>query len=407
MKTLTLAALSPYAGRYAVRVYDGTTFSELGGATLTLAGDVLAYTPDASLPGGAAATATVTAVCQNTDMAGQPIGVVAVVDAQRHVDFFSPPFSGLYTSGTDLANPSGRYMQGTTPAAGAAPAPAPGAYSTYAAFAAAAPTTRAQAPNDALAWLAGTYYGRSSTGACSVSINANGSVSATLSGSTQTGALDGESKDTWVQLPSNAMNFGVVAAGGAQAVSLTGYAGRLVLVELAGVLDKCAIAVKSVAPLSMDLASTPPLPVKSTGLAAGDLPGWLVGSRSGQVAGTLLYPQGGTASCTLSVGADGTARLDAGGRVYTAVFDGGTGNATSGNRDASTASRASAYAALTGASGWAWTATAQSASGSDTVQLDIELVHTAERSQVSYVTAQTKTTATGVTRQLDACYFPN
>ena len=65
-------------------------------------------------------------VCQNTDGSGNAIGVVAVIDDARHVDFFAPAFSGLYMSGTDLgsASSAGRYMQSTTPKT-AAPAPAP------------------------------------------------------------------------------------------------------------------------------------------------------------------------------------------------------------------------------------------------------------------------------------------
>lgn len=393
-----------------MRVFDGTTFSELGGATLQLSGDVIGYTPDAGLAGSTAANATVTAVCENTDAAGQVIGVVAVIDAQRHVDFFSPAFSGLYVSGTDLgsAASSGRYLQGRTARNTAAPAPAPASgYTTYAAFAAAAPTTRAVAPSDALAWLAGSYYGRSTAGPCSVSIGADGQVTATMNGSTQTAALNGEAGDTWFQMPSNSMSFGVNVVSAGQGVALTGYAGRLALVEMGGVLDKCAIAFKSATPLAMAVPATPPLPVKSSGLAAGDLPAWLLATHTGQVAGTPLYPQTATAACSLSVGSDGKATLNAGGRSYTAQFDGGAGSASSGNRDGSSASRLSVYTALTGARDWVWTATAQTPSGSDTAQIDIELAYTAERGQVSYATGQIKPSSGGLATKLDACYFGN
>lgn len=91
-----------------------------------LSGGVLSYTPGAGLSGASAASAVVAKVCQNTDASGNAIGVVAVIDAERHVDFFAPAFSGLYMSGVDLgsATTSGRYMQSTTPKS-AAPSPAP------------------------------------------------------------------------------------------------------------------------------------------------------------------------------------------------------------------------------------------------------------------------------------------
>ncbi len=91
-----------------------------------LSGGVLSYTPGAGLAGASAASAVVAKVCQNTDASGNAIGVVAVIDAERHVDFFAPAFSGLYMSGVDLGSTSssGRYMQSTTPKS-AAPAPAP------------------------------------------------------------------------------------------------------------------------------------------------------------------------------------------------------------------------------------------------------------------------------------------
>ena len=113
-----------------MNVFDSNTAAELGAASLRLAGGVLSYTPAAGLAGASAATATVRAVCQNTNMAGQPIGVVAVLDEQRHIDFFAPAFNGLYVSGTDLgsATGSGRYLQGRNPAtggSGASPAPTP------------------------------------------------------------------------------------------------------------------------------------------------------------------------------------------------------------------------------------------------------------------------------------------
>jgi hypothetical protein len=114
MKALSLSALSAYDGSYAVKVFDGNTSSELGGGTLVLSGSTLQFTPAAGLSGSTAASATVSAVCENTDASGKAIGVVAVIDANRHIDFFSPAFSGLYTSGSDLGSSGNRYMQGTT-----------------------------------------------------------------------------------------------------------------------------------------------------------------------------------------------------------------------------------------------------------------------------------------------------
>jgi hypothetical protein len=262
------------------------------------------------------------------------------------------------------------------------------------------------APSGALAWLAGTYYGRTSAGLCSVTIQADGTVSATLNGSTQTGALDGEAGDTWLQQPTNSWAFGVNAVAAGQGVSLTGYAGRLVLAEVGGVLDKCAVAFRSATALTMAPASTPPLPIKSTGLTAADLPAWLIGTHAGHVAGTFLYPRAATAACSLRVAADGTVVLEADGRSYSAQVSGGASASNAGDRDTSAASRISAYTALTGARDWLWTITAQSpAPNSETVQIEIELAHNGERSQVSYATAQFKPQIGGLAREFDSCYF--
>lgn len=421
LKTLDSAALAAFDGSYAVKVFEGSG-AELGAGSLVLASGALQFTPAAGLSGSVAATASVTAICENSDGSGKPIGVVAVIDSQRHLDFFSPAFSGLYVSGSDLGSAvgSGRYLQGTTarntPAPSPAPAPAPaptpapapaptGALSSYLNFAAAAPATRSVAPGGALAWLAGSYYGRSAAGPCSVSIQADGRVSASINGSTQSAALDGEAGDTWVQLASNGMNFGVNIVGAGQGVSLTGYAGRLALVEIGGVLDKCAIAFKSETPLGMALAASAPLAIKSSGLLAADLPAWLLGTHHGHVAGSLLYPQTASAACSLTVGGDGSLTLSANGRSYAAQVSGGTG---SGDRDSSSTARLSAYTALTGARDWVWSLTAQSpSSGGNLLQLQVELAHNGERSQLSYVEAQVRPVAGGLATQFDACYFPN
>jgi hypothetical protein len=255
LTALTLADLQPFEGSYAVKVYDSSsgTPAELGPATLVLSGSTLQFTPGSGLTGSAAASATVSAVCQNKDSGGANIGVVAVIDAQRHIDFFNPAFSGLYVSGAELGSSNAnRYLQGRT-ARNTAPPPEPpqppqpptaGALTSYAAFQGAAPTARAVAPEGALAWLAGSYYGRSTAGACSVTIQANGSVSATMNGSTQSVRLNGDSGDTWSQLPANSMSWGVNVVEPGLGVSLIGYGPRLALVEMGGVLDKCAIAFK-------------------------------------------------------------------------------------------------------------------------------------------------------------------
>lgn len=309
-------------------------------------------------------------------------------------------FSGVISSGSPSPSPS------PSPAPSPAPAPA-GALTTYLDFSAAAPATRSVAPSGAMAWAAGTYYGRTSTGMCSLTIGADGTATGTMNGSTQSGAIDGESGDTWVQLASNSMSFGVNFVQPGQGVILTGYAGRLALMQIGGVLDLCAIGFKSGTPLTMGLAAAAPLPIKSSGLQASELPGWLVGTRQGHVAGSMLYPQTASAACSLQVGADGTAVLTANGRSYTAQVSGGAGSASSGDRDSSSTSRQSAYAALTGARDWVWSLTAQTPSGSNTVQVDIELAHTAERSQVSYATGQVKPSVGGLASQFDACYFVN
>ena len=105
--------------------------------------------------------------------------------------------------------------------------------------------------------------------------------------------------------------------------------------------------------------------------------------------------------------ADGTAVLNANGRSYTAQVSGGNGSSTSGDRDSSAATRESAYAALTGARDWVWSIKAQTPSGANTVEVIIELAHTAERSQVSYAIGQVRPAVGGLASQLDACYFVN
>lgn len=415
LTALTLADLQPFEGSYAVKVYDSSsgTPAELGPATLVLSGSTLQFTPGSGLTGSAAASATVSAVCQNKDSGGANIGVVAVIDAQRHIDFFNPAFSGLYVSGAELGSSNAnRYLQGRT-ARNTAPPPEPpqppqpptaGALTSYAAFQGAAPTARAVAPEGALAWLAGSYYGRSTAGACSVTIQANGSVSATMNGSTQSVRLNGDSGDTWSQLPANSMGWGVNVVEPGLGVSLIGYGPRLALVEMGGVLDKCAIAFKSDTGLSMALAGTPPLPLKSPGLQATDLPAWLIGTHNGQTTGNMLYPQTAPSACSLQVSGDGSLLVTAGGRTYSAQVSGGS---SQGDRDASGTSRLSAYAALTGARDWVWSITGQSPSSSNTVQVQIELAHNGERSQVSFVSAQVTAAAGGIASQFDACYFPN
>lgn len=414
MAALPLTALDAYAGTYAVQVYESSGPSpdpvSLGNGTLTVSSGQVQYAPAPGVPNAMGLSAAALAVCQNTDGSGAPIGITVMFGENLHMDFFSPAFNGLVVSGDDLGNTGAtyRYVQGTGAAPAAAPAPAPaGALTSYLDFAAAAPATRQVAPAGVLAWLAGTYYGRSSSAACSVTINADGSATATLNGSTQSGALDGESGDTWIQLSANAMNFGVNLVGGAQGVVLTGYAGRLVTVEVAGVLDKCAIAFKSATAVAMSPAAAPPLPLKSSGLAAADLPAWLLGTHAGHVAGTSLFPQTASAACSLQVAADGTAVLNANGRTYAAQVSGGAGSSTSGDRDSSAASRQSVYAALAGAQDWIWSLKAQSPSGAETVEVMVELAHTAERSQVTYAVGQVRPSAGGLATQLDACYFVN
>lgn len=117
MKALTLADLVSHEGSYAMRVFDGGTFSELGGGTLVLKGATLTYTPEPALTKAVAGSFTITAVCQNTDMSKNPIGVTVYVGSQRHLDFFAPAFSGLYVSGSDLGTDasSGNYMQSRVP----------------------------------------------------------------------------------------------------------------------------------------------------------------------------------------------------------------------------------------------------------------------------------------------------
>lgn len=406
---LTLADLQPFEGRYAVKVFDGSAGApaELGAATLVLSGSTLQFTPGAGLAGSTAAQASVTAVCQNKSSAGANIGVVAVIDAQRHIDFFSPAFNGLYVSGSDLGSSNAnRYLQGTTARnSDPAPEPAPpGALASYAAFQAAAPTSRATAPQGALAWLAGTYYGRSSVGPCSVSIQADGRVSASMNGSTQATRLNGDAGDSWFQMPANSMSWAVNVVEPGLGVSLTGYGPRLALVEMGGVLDKCAIAFKSETPLGMALSATPPLPLKSPGLLASDLPAWLIGTHSGQATGNLLHPLAAPAACSLQVSGDGSLLVTAGGRTYSAQVSGGS---TQGDRDASGSSRLSAYAALTGARDWVWSITGQSPSAGNAVQVQVELAHNGDRSQVSYLSAQIAPAAGGPATQFDACYFPN
>lgn len=257
-----------------------------------------------------------------------------------------------------------------------------------------------------MAWATGTYYGRSSTGPCTLSIGADGTFSGTMNGGTQNTALNGDSGDTWIQMTSNSMSFVVTAVETGLGVMVSGYAGRVVMMRMGGIVDMCAIAFKSDTPLAMTTAATAPLPDKLLGLLASDLPPWLIGTHRGYVAGALAYPQTATAACSVRVDADGTVLLDANGRTYAAQVSGGS-NPGGGDRDSSGTSRLSAYGAMTGAQPWTWSLRAQTPSGSDHVEVQVELAHTAERSQVSYAVAMVVTTSTGTVKQYDACYFPN
>lgn len=414
-RVLGATELAAFDGSYAVRVFDGSgpTPSDLGGATLALAAGTLTYTPDAGLTGASAATAGVTAVCENTNAAGSPIGVVAVIDAQRHVDFFSPAFSGLYVSGSDLgsAPAAGRYLQGTlskntpAPAPGPAPAPAPAPGGTYVDFANGAPATGGGgATASAAAWLAGNYYGRSSTGACSLQIDTAGQFVATMNGSTQTGVLDGEANDRAVSQPANGFTFGVTAVSATQAVASGGAGGRLLYYQLAGVLDFCAVVLKSTTPLTVEAAAAAPMPLKNSGLLASELPAAVIGTRQGYGVGTLFSPRTVPVNCTLDVAADGTVALTTGDRNFSARVDGGTGNAA----DASLAGRISGYQVLTGANGLFYRVSALSPSGaSDVVEVQVELAHTSAGSQVTYASAQVRPAAGGIGSVTEACYFPN
>ncbi len=154
----------------------------------------------------------------------------------------------------------------------------------------------------------------------------------------------------------------------------------------------------------MAAAGAPPLALKNSGLTASDLPAWLIGTHTGVSTGTMLFPQSAPAACSLQVSGDGSLLVTAGGRTYSAQVSGGS---TQGDRDASGTSRLSAYAALTGAASWVWSLTGQTPSSSNAVQVQVELAHTGERSQVSYVSAQVAPAVGGFATQLDACYFPN
>lgn len=143
-----MTALAPFDGSYAVKVFDSNA-AELGAGTLALSGSTLQFTPATGLSGSTAASATVSAVCENTDASGKAIGAVAVIDAQRHIDFFAPAFSGLTISGSDLgsASNSGRYQQATLPKNTPAPTPAAVGWSSVSASGAGMTGARLIEPN--------------------------------------------------------------------------------------------------------------------------------------------------------------------------------------------------------------------------------------------------------------------
>lgn len=146
MTALTTADLAPFAGSYAIKHFDSGTGTEVGSGNLTLSGSTLTVTPGSGVS-GSATSAEVTAVCANTNGSGARIGVVAMMSGDRHMDFFSPAFNGLYASGSDLSNSSSRYVQATTAAGEPAPAPAPAGWGSATVRSTALAADRVVAPN--------------------------------------------------------------------------------------------------------------------------------------------------------------------------------------------------------------------------------------------------------------------
>ena len=110
---------------------------------------------------GSSTSAEVTAVCANTNSSGVRIGVVAMMSGDRHMDFFSPAFNGLYASGSDLSNSGSRYVQATTAAGQPAPSPAPAGWGSATVRSTALAADRVITPN----LLPGLKWENSSSGA--------------------------------------------------------------------------------------------------------------------------------------------------------------------------------------------------------------------------------------------------
>ena len=414
MKALTLNDLQPYAGDYSVKIFEDPgngNAVEVGTAKLTLAGTQVTLTPDAGMTGSTAKTDSVVAVCENTLVAtGAKIGVVAMFAAKGYygssmaLDFNDASGATPMTvSGDDIGNSTNpakyRYVSGEFGTG--TPTPTPTGLANYSEFFAAAPRTNTTGATAAsVAWAVGTYYGRGNTDVCTLTVAADGKLTGTLAGATQSATLDGGDKSRWFAMTSG--QFGFSAVNGTELVDVLGMGGHLTqfMLSATGVVgDVCKILFKSTNPIDTAANASAPFPIKNAGFVAADLPGWMVGNRQGVSTGNPFFVRTTIEACSLDIGADGVLTLSAAGETYTAKLDGESND--EGNDQGATFSGLPDPGFNT-----VYSILAQQVEGSLTSRVRVQVSHTAGKTQIDYAEGSSGGTELMPTNFRN-CYFPN
>ncbi len=280
------------------------------------------------------------------------------------------------------------------------PPPASG-YTTYPDFYAAAPragsSNGAGATADAAQWLVGTYWGRgtSSGTLCSLTVNADGSITSTLAGNTRNAVLNGDSGDRWL-VADTVGSFSLNAITGSEYIGISGVGGSFVNVQLSGIAgDFCVPMFKSATPVDTGVAAAP-FRITATGFTSTDLPADLVGTYTGWSIGKpLSFPAAAPTACTLAIAGDGTLSLSNGAVSFSARLDGSEDR--SGDGQVSSL-QDPGFNTLYNFRG-------DSVSGGVTQRLQVEVRHTAGRTQVTYASGEVVGGSGADSGR--ACYFPN
>ncbi len=415
MKALTLADLAAYEGDYSVKIFEdpgtGAAAAQVGTATLKLAGTQVTLTPADGVTGSHTTTDTVVAVCENTLAAtGAKIGVVAMFATKgyygdsMHLDFNDASGSTPVTvNGDDIGNITSpakyRYVNGEFGTG--TPAPTPTGLANYGEFFAAAPRSNtAGATAASVAWAVGTYYGRGNSGACTLTVAADGKLTGTLAGATQSATLDGGAKSKWYAMSTG--QFGFSAVNGVELVDVAGIGGHITqfMLSAAGVVgDVCKVLYKSATPIDTAAAPAAPFPIKNSGFAAADVPAWMIGSRQGVSAGNIYFPLAAPETCTLDIAADGTLTLSAGSTSFTARLDGEA-------KDVGEDMGATFSGLPDPGFNTVYSFSAQQVDGAVTSRVRVQVSHTAGKTQIDYAEGSSGGSELMPTT-LRNCYFPN